>query len=108
MTSTLAIPLIAGLMPGLPLDAAVEAQLADRPPSLDGVETFSAPLNEGNALIGIRPGGWTARDSIGQHFFVSMADMRWRIGVVYRRSDEKRFWHARDTLADGDRPRNLP
>ena len=64
MTPTLAIPLIAGLMPGLPLDAAAEAQLPDRPPSLAGVEAFSAPLNEGNALIGIRPGGWTARDWI--------------------------------------------
>ena len=42
-------------MPGLPLDAAAEAQLVDRPSSLDGVKTFSAPLNEGNALIGIRP-----------------------------------------------------
>jgi hypothetical protein len=48
-TSTLAIPLIAGLMPGVLLDAAAEAQLADRPPSLAGIEAFSAPLNEGNA-----------------------------------------------------------
>ena len=64
MTATLAIPLITGLMPGMRLDAAAQAQLADRPPSLGGVEAFSAPLNEGNALIGIRPGGWTARDWI--------------------------------------------
>ena len=64
MTSTLAIPLIAGLMPGLPFDVAAEAQLPDRPSSLAGVEIFSAPLNEGNALIGSRPDGWTARDWI--------------------------------------------
>ena len=64
MTSTLAIALIAELVPGVLLDAAAEAQLAERPPSLAGVEAFAAPLNEGNALIGIRPDGWTARDWI--------------------------------------------
>src|SRR5678816_697454 len=57
MTSTLAIPLIAGLMPGVLLDAAAGAQLAERPPSLAGVEAYSAPLNEGNDLIGTRPPG---------------------------------------------------
>ena len=64
LTSNLAILLIAGLVPGVLLGGAPEAQLSERPPSLAGVEAFSAPLNEGNALIGIRPGGWTARDWI--------------------------------------------
>ena len=39
-----------------------------------------------------------ARDHIGQHFFVSVADMRWRIRVIDRRRDEKFFWHLCDTL----------
>jgi glutathione peroxidase-family protein len=64
LTSNLAILLIAGLVPGVLLGGAPEAQLSERPPSLAGVEAFSAPLNEGNALIGIRPDGWTARDWI--------------------------------------------
>lgn len=38
------------------------AQTANRPPSLAGVETFSAPLNEGNDLTGVRPDAWTIRD----------------------------------------------
>jgi hypothetical protein len=49
-----------------------------------------------------------ARNHIGQHLFVSVADVRRRIRVIDRRGDEKRFRHTRDTLADGDRPRNLP
>ena len=88
MTSTLAIPLIAGLMPGLPLDAAVAAQLVDRPPSLDGVKTFSAPLNEGNALIGIRPSGWTARDWINSEP-LALEALRGKVVLV-------RWWTAPD------------
>jgi hypothetical protein len=35
-------------------------------------------------------------------------DMRRRIRVIDRRGDEKRFRHARDIVAGGDRARNLP
>jgi hypothetical protein len=49
-----------------------------------------------------------ARDHVGQHFFVSVANVWWRIRVIDRRGDEKRLRHARDTLADGDYARNLP
>src|SRR5207248_10584471 len=31
---------------------------------------------------------------IGQHFLVSVSDMRWRIGVINRRGDEKRLRHS--------------
>jgi peroxiredoxin len=88
MTSTLVIPLIAGLMPGLPFDAAAEAQLPDRPPALAGVEAFSAPLNEGNALIGIRPDGWTARDWINSGP-LALEALRGKVVLV-------RWWTAPD------------
>ena len=42
-----------------------------------------------------------ARNHIGQHFFVSVADMRWRIRVIDRRGDVESFRHVRDKLADG-------
>ena len=48
------------------------------------------------------------RNHIGQHLFVGVTDVRRRIRVIDRRSDEKRLRHARDTLADGDYARNLP
>ena len=48
------------------------------------------------------------RKHISQHFLVGVTDMRRRVRVIDRRGDEKCFRHARDTLADGDRPRNLP
>ena len=35
-----------------------------------------------------------ARDDVGQHFFVSVTDMRRRIRVIDRRCDVKRFRHA--------------
>ena len=88
MTSTLAIPLIAGLMPGVPFNAAAEAQLPDRPPSLAGVEAFSAPLNEGNALIGSRPDGWTARDWINSEP-LALEALRGKVVLV-------RWWTAPD------------
>ena len=34
-----------------------------------------------------------ARDYIGQHLFVSVADMRWRIRVIDRRGEEERLRH---------------
>ena len=34
-----------------------------------------------------------ARNHIGQYFLVSVADMRWRIGVIDRRGDKKRLRH---------------
>ena len=39
-----------------------------------------------------------ARNHIGQHFLVSVADMRWRIRVIDRRGDEKRLRHFCDHL----------
>src|SRR5262245_35317769 len=33
------------------------------------------------------------RNYIGQHFLVSVTDMWWRISVIDRRGDEKRFRH---------------
>jgi peroxiredoxin len=40
----------------------MKAHSSERPPSLAGVEPFSAPANEGADVIGTKPGGWTARD----------------------------------------------
>src|SRR5438046_8306086 len=37
-----------------------------------------------------------ARDHIGQHFLVSVSDVRWRIGVIDRRGDEKCLCHLYD------------
>jgi peroxiredoxin len=50
------------LIAALLLHCALLAQSSDRPPELAGVETFSAPLDEGADVIGIRPDGWIARD----------------------------------------------
>ena len=35
-----------------------------------------------------------ARDYIGQHFLVSVSDVRRRVRVIDRRGDEKRLWHS--------------
>jgi thiol-disulfide isomerase/thioredoxin len=86
MTSTLATALIAGLVPGVLSDTVAEAQLAERPPSLAGVEAFSAPLNEGNALIGLHPEGWTARDWINSKP-LSLDALRGKVVLV-------RWWTA--------------
>jgi hypothetical protein len=34
------------------------------------------------------------RDHIGQHFLVSVPDVRRRVGIIDRRRDKKRLWHA--------------
>ena len=49
-----------------------------------------------------------ARKDIGQHHLVGVPDMWRRVRIIDCCGDEKCFRHARDTLADGDRPRNLP
>ena len=47
-----------------------------------------------------------ARNHIGQDHLVGVPDVRRRVRVIDRCSDEKSFRHVRDKLADGDRPRN--
>jgi hypothetical protein len=41
-----------------------------------------------------------ARDDIGQHFLVSVPDVRRRIGVIDSCGDEKRLRHFCDKLPD--------
>lgn len=66
--------------------SAAKAQSTDRPPSLTGVETFAAPLDEGADVIGIRPDGWTARDWINSQA-LELEDLRGKVVLV-------RWWTA--------------
>ena len=47
-----------------------------------------------------------ARNYVSQHFFVSVTDVRRRVGVIDRCGDVERFRHRRDKLADTRAKRN--
>lgn len=64
ITSTLTVPCVVCLIAAVLSDSLGKAQSAHRPPSLAGVETFSAPPDEGADVVGVRPDEWTVRDWI--------------------------------------------
>jgi peroxiredoxin len=77
---------VASLIANVLFGSGVEAQPTDRPASLAGIETFSAPLNEGSDVIGIRPDGWTVRDWMNSEP-LTLDELRGKVVLV-------RWWTA--------------
>ena len=65
---------------------AVEMHAEDRPPSLNGVERYSAPTEEGRDLIGARPEEWEAKDWINSEP-LALNSLRGKVVLV-------RWWTA--------------
>jgi thiol-disulfide isomerase/thioredoxin len=74
------------LMSAAFLAGTVPAQSSNRPPSLVGVEKFSAPSTEGADVIGARPNGWTV-DGWTNSPALSLEKLRGKVVLV-------RWWTA--------------